>query len=608
MFTMQTMAVWSMDSMPTTAPQQTSALTIPASKAMSKTTLIACMLSSMTTGLSAADYYVATTGSNTANGSATAPWQTIVYAASQGVAGDVVHVHDGTYNERVVFPNSGSQSNYIVFRAVDGASPIVDGSGLSISGRQGLFEFKDRSYLRIEGFTLKHYISASRNAVPVGILIEGGGDGLEIVSNKIESIASTATVNKNLLGRDAHGIAVYGNSATPITDLLIRDNELKNLTLGSSEAMVINGNVDGFRVLDNYVHDCDNIGIDAIGYEGTGPTDELDQARNGLIARNVIENITSIDNPAYGGETSAGGIYVDGGRDIVIERNIVSNCNIGIEVASEHFGKVTSGIIVRSNLLRENQMAGLFIGGYNANATGDADNCLIAHNTFYNNDTDASADEYGQIYIQYRVSNTSFVSNILYHDITKSGGYNIFIVQWNATDEAIDFDRNLYYGPGTPVSVISNDWVEGFASYQALALSGSNETWGDPLFTAAEMNDFTLQGASPAIDLGDASVISNGERDLLNHERIQALVPDAGAIEHGSAAPAAGTLSIDQSDRLSLNWTIPAGAFYTLQQCYDLQTWLTLPGHDSETSNSGAESLGALPIIAQKQFFRVTFE
>ena len=43
-------------------------------------------------------YYVATTGSNSANGSATAPWATIQQAANEVKAGDTVYVAPGTYN------------------------------------------------------------------------------------------------------------------------------------------------------------------------------------------------------------------------------------------------------------------------------------------------------------------------------------------------------------------------------------------------------------------------------------------------------------------------------------------------------------------------------
>ena len=253
-------------------------------------------------------------------------------------------------------------------------------------------------------------------------------------------------------------------------------------------------------------------------------------------------------------------------------------------------------------------MAGLFIGGYNANSTGDATDCLIAHNTFYNNDTDPSADEYGQIYIQYRVSETTFVSNILYHDITKNDGYNTFIVQWNGSGSNIIFDRNLHYGPGTPVSVINNKWIEGFNAYQNQTISGPNELWGPPQFVAADTLDFSLEPLSPGIDLGDASYTTEGELDLLGQQRVRGLAPDAGAIETGSARPHSGTLTLEHDATLTLDWTVPTGLSYTIEHCKDLQNWLPMPGYDSLRSSSGSEQLALAAGLAQQQFFRVSFQ
>src|SRR5207244_7848179 len=149
---------------------------------------------------------------------------------------------------------------------------------------------------------------------------------------------------------NAHGIAFYGSAATPMTNIVVDGNEIRNCRLGQSESLVLNGNIDGFTVARNVVHDNDNIGIDFIGFEGTGPAGQ-DQARNGICVDNVVYNISSATNPTYGGDRSADGIYVDGGRDIVIERNKVDNCDIVVEVASEHGGKTTSNITVRNNFI-----------------------------------------------------------------------------------------------------------------------------------------------------------------------------------------------------------------------------------------------------------------
>ncbi len=107
---------------------------------------------------------------------------------------------------------------------------------------------------------------------------------------------------------------------------------------------MVNGNVNHWRITHNRIHDNNNIGIDAIGFEPTlsGPArySRANRARNGVIADNVIRNIISRGNPAYfedgGWCNCADGIYIDGGTGIRVERNQVVGNDIGIEVAAEN--------------------------------------------------------------------------------------------------------------------------------------------------------------------------------------------------------------------------------------------------------------------------------
>ena len=52
------------------------------------------------------------------------------------------------------------------------------------------------------------------------------------------------------MGADAHGIAVYGTSAPDsVHNIVIDGNELYDLILGSSEGLVLNGNVSQFIIV-----------------------------------------------------------------------------------------------------------------------------------------------------------------------------------------------------------------------------------------------------------------------------------------------------------------------------------------------------------------------
>jgi hypothetical protein len=59
--------------------------------------------------------------------------------------------------------------------------------------------------------------------------------------------------------------------------------------------VVVNGNVDGWRITGNQIHDNNNIGIDAIGYEptitGADRYTNVNRARNGYIGGSVKRSV-----------------------------------------------------------------------------------------------------------------------------------------------------------------------------------------------------------------------------------------------------------------------------------------------------------------------------
>ena len=176
-------------------------------------------------------------------------------------------------------------------------------------------------------------------------------------------------------------------------------------TLEQAKPLVLNGNVKTWRVENNMIHDVNNISIDVIGFEevcldcssADGSEDytnaknrnNLNQARNGLIKGNIVFEMTSSENLAYAPDAySAACIYVDGGRDVVIEQNKVFDCDLGIELASEHPSKYTNNITLRNNFVFWNHIAGIGIGSSNLgdDPPGLAKNINIIHNTLFDND------------------------------------------------------------------------------------------------------------------------------------------------------------------------------------------------------------------------------
>ena len=162
-----------------------------------------------------------------------------------------------------------------------------------------------------------------------------------------------------------------------MSDLIIRANTVDRLRLGASETVVVNGNVAHWAIVDNRIHDVNNIGIDAIGFESTltGPYryTNTNRARYGLIAGNDVARVRSKGNPAYwegdGWCNCADGIYVDGGTHIVIRDNHVT----ATTSASRWRPRMPEAAPItswsRRNLITASLFTGLTTGGYCNGAT-----------------------------------------------------------------------------------------------------------------------------------------------------------------------------------------------------------------------------------------------
>jgi hypothetical protein len=376
-------------------------------------------------------------------------------------AGDTVLVRAGVYKEEVSFSKSGSASaGCITLKGESGA--IIDGKS---GGNVGI-RIEDQSYIAIVGLTVQGFHGTD---TPTGIVVTGAAHHIDVRNNLVHHIENS---------KDAHGISFHGSSATAMSNLFIDGNEIRDCKLGSSESMVLNGNVTTFVVSHNKVHDNDNIGIDFIGFEGTGPAGK-DQARNGVCTDNIVYNINSITNPAYNGEHAADAIYVDGGRDIVIERNRVSNSDIGIEIASEHGGKSTSNITVRNNFVSGSYQGNIMMGGYDAQR-GSATNIVVVNNTLYHGGS-------GEIVLQHHVAGASIKNNICVAQPGRAG--QKYIVSTGEGNRSITVENNLYFGASTSSAGSIDD---ARAKFQDPKLVGS----------MGATVDLHLQPGSPAIDSG----------------------------------------------------------------------------------------------------------
>ena len=454
-----------------------------------------------------------------------AGYPTIQAAVNAAGPGDTVEVSTGVYNEMVSFPASGTAGNPITLAAKAGHTPVIDGTGLATTDLDGLVFIEDRSYIVVSGMEIANLTASSPSHFPAGIWVRGTAHHIELLGNTVHDIRNSGCANCG-----AHGIAVYGTSASgSIHDIRIDGNEVYDCVLGWSESLVVNGNVEDFEITNNVVHDNNNIGIDAIGFEGecAGCSDALDRARDGLISGNLVYNIDSLGNPAYGSERSADGIYVDGGTRIVIEKNVVHDCNIGIELASEHDGKSTSEVTVRSNFVYRSHSIGIAIGGYDTNR-GSTEDCAIVHNTLFGNDTDGSGG--GEMLLQYDIRN-----NVIENNILVAGAQNQFLANEFSLSTGNTVDHNLYFSAG---GAAASNWAwtttpyTGFAAWQAGSGNDANSTFVDPLLANPAGGDLHLGPGSPAV--GAAVVLPPlvaGSEDIDGTPRVSGAAADIGADE-----------------------------------------------------------------------------
>jgi cysteine-rich repeat protein len=258
------------------------------------------------------------------------------------------------------------------------------------------------------------------------------------------------------------GITVYGTSVdTPIERLVIDGNEIYDCDPHPSEALVLNGNVTNFEVTNNFVHDVNNIGIDFIGGETDINPDPTKVARNGVCRGNRIYRA----NQKGGG--FAGAIYVDGGRDLVIEQNWVSESDLGIEIGAENPGIVTSGVVVRSNVVFRN-------------------------NTLFENDTLGKG--FGEVWIQYASGN-----------VVVSTAQDVLVYS-DAGNTDNDLDYNLWDAPGGEPGarfVWNGAEYVGFEPYRVGTGEDAASLFADPVLVDPEAGDVHLAVGSPAMDAGN---------------------------------------------------------------------------------------------------------
>ncbi|GAO43075.1 right-handed parallel beta-helix repeat-containing protein [Flavihumibacter petaseus] len=443
-------------------------------------------------------YYVSNEGSDIAPGSAGAPLRSINTALGKALPGDTVLVRGGVYHEKVSFPKSGKTDKLITLKAFPGETVRIDGTGLSIIGKEALVTLRNVRFVVLEGFDVFNYTSSAPWVNINGIVASDGSSDIVIRKNRIYNIEHNVAPAD---GRSGHAIEIIGNTAVPMTNILVEENEIHDCNTGYSENLTINGYVDGFVIRKNKIYNAENIGIDAAGGYAANPVPAFNYARNGLIAENELFRIDMTTGP-IGGVHGHGaiGIYVDGARNITVERNRVYDTDRGIGIVSENDAFPTSNCIVRNNFVYNCWRAGIYLGGYLNYTTGGTRNCTVANNTLFQNNREKGA--FGEIEGEIRLTENCF-DNTIVNNIIYARPEDVFVHKYTATGSNNTIDHNLYFTTGTATWIWNGKPLSSFDEWKkACGGDAASSAAEDPLLISIQLPDLHLQPASPAKNSG----------------------------------------------------------------------------------------------------------
>ena len=209
------------------------------------------------------------------SGSAENPYATVARGLADVQPGSTLYVHAGVYAPfEVRTEASGTPDAPVVIRAAEDETPVIDGE---------------------QGTGVGILMNNVSNVTLSGFTVEGGKYGIYYSSTVDQG--DTALENITILDctvhgiRGYHGICVYAcNDRAPVKNLVMEGCHVFDCACYSSESTVFNGNIDGFAIRGNVIHDNNNIGIDMIGFEGNamhgdaydGNPYDADFVRNGV--------------------------------------------------------------------------------------------------------------------------------------------------------------------------------------------------------------------------------------------------------------------------------------------------------------------------------------
>lgn len=443
-------------------------------------------------------YFVALNGSDGNNGSLTAPWRTIQKAMNSATPGSIVNIRAGTYSERLFLNVSGTENKTITFqpygfngtncggysgKVCAGEAVVLDYTALgTVSDGMPFLGINSRSYVRIQGLTFRNYTTTGDRQM--GLIIIGTSHHLEFIQNKFLN-------NKNTGAHSGEKSLFNFYVGGPSNNIVIRENEFGSIVSNMADNLILQ-DVRNALLEGNYFHDTDKSAVLV-----TGQTSAITLRKNLFeYAGRRRDGTGYYTDPAHT-------VYFDGGDSILIEQNTLRFSRWGVGITSET-GFVATDVVIRNNVLYNNDQGGVRIGNWYTTDISRVSNCRVYNNTFYNS-------RYGGVLSP--ATNISWQNNIFAeHDL---GVYN---VQSSVTGHI--FNYNLFFNN------TGNQWY---------SVVHQNDVNSNPQFKGPTTNppNFSLNANSPAINRGNPGDMPTvNDKDHAGNPRLIGGRIDIGSYEY----------------------------------------------------------------------------
>lgn len=415
-------------------------------------------------------FYVSTTGSDTNNGSVSAPFKTFAKGISTMTAGDKLYIYGGTYTERLVTSKSGNSTQKIEILPYNNQQVIIDGT----NSKANLIDMTG-SFVEVSGIEVKNSTGYCVNIV--------GSD------NKVS----------NLRVHDCSAMGIYTNGKRNkiignTVYLASMVNSARTMPYGWGSGIKVRVGGDGILIENNTVYNNYGEGI--------------------AVTRGI--NSTVRNNKVY--DNYAANLYIDNSYNILVEKNL-SWCtgNVGfqrngkdayaISIGEEQYtgwGAQLRNVVIKNNI-GINCYKGVGVQAADV-PDGGLDTVTIVNNTFWGNKSNA-------FYLDKASNSTKQRNSVVANNIFHTVGDQIASV---LDASGITFKNNYWSGKLPPTNVVGLGDKNGVSPFASTTLG----------YLA---NDYKLANGSMAVNAGylDPSVID----DYFGNSRPYGASLDMGAHE-----------------------------------------------------------------------------